>query len=733
MNDKKKKMFITTVILLFMTSLIFAFSIFTNNLGYPRKYIDSDIPFVYQLNTSTPANWIPPVDAGAQSWEDVESAYWEFENGGLTPTNTDQLDGINLVFFDFQGVNFPVGTNAIAYSRTYVTGTGASYRAIESDLVFNARDYPPSPTGAPGQQDLQSVITHEFGHHLGLGHSGDVGSPPGVGPTFLQATMYGANGDGDTTKRSLHIDDISGVSAIYPVWKLQGNVTVASSGLPLPGAEITSNVTWASELDAPVFYGDRWQQPGYFRSAVAADVSGNYDVTVLVQNFNLEVEYFGYSSGNVPVSFSPAGGIGQTEVQILDFQLQENPVATISGSITDSLTGTPLSARIKVSAYGDKAGSPVGVLVDTTTSMTGDFSFSLISDESYRIQIYPEAPYPDREFILTDLPVSGAVLNYQLNKADILIVNDDLDRSFEFYYITSSENIQQSFHIWRVSELGRPDTVLFNKLKEPRKILWYTGDAADTVLSDSEQLLLANFLDNGGRLVLTGQNIAESSSAGVLMTNYLGIAYDNLASTNFVSGVPGDPVGNGLFLLTIGGSGNQNSKDALTNNGPGIVSLNYGTSTPSGIAGIRIENSQNNWRALFFGFGLEGINNTSGQLDTLFARIFKWYDAPTAIFAGDQKNLIPDRLQLESNYPNPFNSSTKISYSLPDNDQVSLAIYNILGQRVRTLVDENQVRGRYQVFWDGRDDFGNEIASGLYMYRLTTSGESIVKKMLYVR
>lgn len=62
-----------------------------------------------------------------------------------------------------------------------------------------------------------------------------------------------------------------------------------------------------------------------------------------------------------------------------------------------------------------------------------------------------------------------------------------------------------------------------------------------------------------------------------------------------------------------------------------------------------------------------------------------------------------------------------------------LEIYNILGQRIRTLVDINQGRGRYNVYWDGRDDYGKEISSGVYMYRLTTPSESMVKKMLYVR
>ena len=92
---------------------------------------------------------------------------------------------------------------------------------------------------------------------------------------------------------------------------------------------------------------------------------------------------------------------------------------------------------------------------------------------------------------------------------------------------------------------------------------------------------------------------------------------------------------------------------------------------------------------------------------------------------GDEKNL-PGSFLLAQNYPNPFNSSTLIRYRLSavgrPQTAVTLRVYNILGQEVRTLVDELQSPGEYTVIWDGKDNLGGELASGVYLCRLEVIG-----------
>ena len=104
----------------------------------------------------------------------------------------------------------------------------------------------------------------------------------------------------------------------------------------------------------------------------------------------------------------------------------------------------------------------------------------------------------------------------------------------------------------------------------------------------------------------------------------------------------------------------------------------------------------------------------------------------------------PDEYHLAQNYPNPFNPATTITFALPVSGErglvsrpihTTLKIFNILGQEVRTLVDEPQEAGYYTVTWDGKDSFGNDVASGVYFYRLIVdSGQwSKTKRMLLLK
>jgi hypothetical protein len=88
---------------------------------------------------------------------------------------------------------------------------------------------------------------------------------------------------------------------------------------------------------------------------------------------------------------------------------------------------------------------------------------------------------------------------------------------------------------------------------------------------------------------------------------------------------------------------------------------------------------------------------------------------------------------LMQNYPNPFNPETIIEYQVPERGQVELNIYNMLGQKIRNLVSDMMPAGTYQVLWNGRDDFGNQVATGIYLYQLRGKNALITKKMMLIK
>ena len=93
----------------------------------------------------------------------------------------------------------------------------------------------------------------------------------------------------------------------------------------------------------------------------------------------------------------------------------------------------------------------------------------------------------------------------------------------------------------------------------------------------------------------------------------------------------------------------------------------------------------------------------------------------------------PEDFALHQNFPNPFNSTTSIGYTLKEDSPVRLTIYNLLGQKVVVLVDGLQKAGVNSVIWDGKDPKGNPLPSGIYFYRLELEQESQTRKMVLTK
>jgi hypothetical protein len=112
----------------------------------------------------------------------------------------------------------------------------------------------------------------------------------------------------------------------------------------------------------------------------------------------------------------------------------------------------------------------------------------------------------------------------------------------------------------------------------------------------------------------------------------------------------------------------------------------------------------------------------------------KAYGSTDVITGVEEENLaVPREFFIAQNYPNPFNPRTTLSYGLPRDSEVRIDIFNVLGQRVLTLVDEYQTAGFKSVVWDGQDSRGSRVSTGVYFYTIEAGEYHDSKKMLLIK
>ena len=106
---------------------------------------------------------------------------------------------------------------------------------------------------------------------------------------------------------------------------------------------------------------------------------------------------------------------------------------------------------------------------------------------------------------------------------------------------------------------------------------------------------------------------------------------------------------------------------------------------------------------------------------------------PPIVSVDEQAADIPADYNLFQNYPNPFNPSTTIRYSIVEPGNVSIKIYDILGREIKTLVNQVKIAGTYSSTWNGDNNFGNKVSSGIYLYRMEAGLFIETRKMIFLK
>ncbi|HSD62154.1 MAG TPA: C25 family cysteine peptidase [Ignavibacteriaceae bacterium] len=169
-----------------------------------------------------------------------------------------------------------------------------------------------------------------------------------------------------------------------------------------------------------------------------------------------------------------------------------------------------------------------------------------------------------------------------------------------------------------------------------------------------------------------------------------------------------------------------------TTTGDGEIIMQYKQVEEPGSCTVGIENGAQDIGLTYHFDDLYDV--TATEIQDLFAIKFTTMSPQIVSVNGDNKeNIIPNKYSLAQNYPNPFNPSTRIRYTLPDAGHVTLKIYRIDGQLVKTIQDDFQPAGVYEKVWDGRNEHGTIVSSGVYFYRLASNDFVQVKKMILLK
>jgi hypothetical protein len=668
------------------------------------------------------------IRAAMNTWNQVRSSYFRFADGGLTNQKTASgTDGKNTVLFDRDGTNFPQGTNALAFSRTFVVTDNLGYRAVDSDLVFNARDFRFDVNPAPNSFDIQSIVTHELGHHLGLFHPGggrdiaqirDPGSA-GCGPVMPDAVMYFLyNG-----RRSLSLDDVAGITAIYPKWTIAGAVFDNRNGQPFLNATIKLEGT-QSPLDTILV------------NSINTGLTGFFTLPLLDSIATVSFCQFGYKSNSTTVQFATQ------EVKQVLLGMDPLPVGELAGRISDQNNSAGIEAEIILYAEGKE-------LRRVTSGPDGRYSMPSVPARSLpctgydRLEVHPLINYAP--VMVDSINVNAGVpteYNFQLTPAEIAIIDDDGGQNSEAKLAAALSHLKHTSFEWSVAQRGSPAAII-DKLQS-RYLLWTTGGATASTLGTSEIQKLTEFLNRGNHLFLAGAHLATQIEATDFFRNVLHARRNGTTTARLVKGLAGDPLGDGLLIGLL----DANEKDVIATDGNAgaAAALQYTNSANDdlGGAGIRFAGA---YKAVYFNFDFSSIldgNPNLSSSDKVLGRVLEWFGLRTGVEVRQAPALsdIPQQFQLLSNYPNPFlqtqgSQRTTIKYAVAGSTgksatttHVLLAVYDLLGRRLATLVDETQAPGNYSVTWNGQTGTGQFVGAGVYFYSLRVGEIQLSKKMM---
>ncbi len=308
----------------------------------------------------------------------------------------------------------------------------------------------------------------------------------------------------------------------------------------------------------------------------------------------------------------------------------------------------------------------------------------------------------------------------------ILLVDDDGGGDENLFYTDLLDSLGFIYELYDMAKTGSG----LEDLDKFEVVIWFTARQTDNTLTAADQESLAAFLDDGGSLLITGSGLGDDIGGTGFYAEYLHAGWSGETSTTLLQGVVGDPISAGCLIVIYNQDGQQ---DVLA------PQEEAGTTTcfnfmGAGAAAIRHESDH---KVLYFGYGLENTRKDNPSCLSpyeLMEKILAWFEGVTPVESEAASSAMhPRSFQLSTNYPNPFNAFTRISFQVPEACKVSLKVFNIRGQEVKALLNEEIGSGRHALLWDGTDHLGKAVASGVYFCQMRAGAFDNTVKMLLLQ
>jgi len=325
-------------------------------------------------------------------------------------------------------------------------------------------------------------------------------------------------------------------------------------------------------------------------------------------------------------------------------------------------------------------------------------------------------------------------LPLQVGLPRILLVNDYAGTAINRWYKEACDSLRVLYDMYSTQTSGAPSA---DTLSHYPVLIWYTGLDSINCLSASCRIALQTYLDAGGKLFISGQNIGQAIGTDPFYANYLKAQFVTGSTTKlFTLGLPGDPIGDGDTIVCGGAGGANNclSPDGIRPIGGAVgvtIYIGYADTTVCGAIRYR-----DGYRLVYFAEPFEAIDHAISryvQKWTILRRIMAFFGEPLPPVAVTEPEIKPDASRvtgLLTVAPNPLANQARILFWLDHATSARVMIYDARGRLVTQLLSANLSAGNHELHWNLRDRTGRPVAQGIYYCTISSQSGARTAKIL---